>query len=97
MLQRKVEENICIMADKVKDINQYNQLKSKYIGLGNPDISRDEFMTNVNRDIYSSLAQHDNVLYYNSVAMNEPMELMRQRMIMKMVDPVSRKKTTDDK
>lgn len=28
------------MADKVKDINQYNQLKSKYIGLGNADITR---------------------------------------------------------
>lgn len=76
------------MADKVKDINQYNQLKSKYIGLGNADITREEFMTNVNRDIYSSLAQHDNILYYNSVIMNEPMELMRQNMIKKMADPI---------
>lgn len=76
------------MADKVKDINQYNQLKSKYVGLGNADITREEFMTNVNRDIYSSLAQHDNILYYNSVIMNEPMELMRQKMIKKMADPI---------
>lgn len=76
------------MADKVKDINQYNQLKSKYIGLGNSDITREEFMTNVNRDIYSSLAQHDNILYYNSLIMNEPMELMRQRMIKMMANPI---------
>lgn len=78
------------MADKVKDINQYNQLKSKYIGLGNADITREEFMTNVNRDTYSSLAQHDNILYYNSVIMNEPMELMRQRMIKKMANPIQK-------
>lgn len=77
------------MADKVKDINQYNQFKSKYIGLGNADITREEFMTNVNRDVYSSLAQHDNILYYNSMIMNEPIELMRQRMIKKMVNPIT--------
>lgn len=76
------------MADKVKDINQYNLLKSKYIGLGNADTTRDEFLANVNRDTYSSLAQHDSILYYNSVILNEPMGLLRQKMIKKMADPI---------
>lgn len=76
------------MADKVKEVNAFNQQKSKYIGLGHPDISREEFLTNIKRDTYSSLAQHDNLLYYNSVALNEPVQTLRQKMIRKMVEPV---------
>lgn len=76
------------MADKVKEVNAFNQQRSKYIGLGHPDISREEFLTNIKRDTYSSLAQHDNLLYYNSVALNEPVQTLRQKMIRKMVEPV---------
>lgn len=72
------------MADKVRDYNQYIQLKAKYGGLGNPETTRHEFITTIRRDTYASLAQHDALLLYNSVAMNEPAELMRMDMIKKM-------------
>ena len=50
---------------------------------------REEFMTNVNRDIYSSLAQHDDhFILVILVIMNEPMDLLRQKMIKKMTNPI---------
>ena len=75
------------MADKIRDSNEYHRLKSKYLGLGNPDTDREEFLSTIKRDTYASLSQHDHLLYYNSLILNEPMEFMRQRMIKKMVAP----------
>ncbi|KAK6455557.1 splicing factor 3B subunit 5/RDS3 complex subunit 10 [Scheffersomyces xylosifermentans] len=80
------------MADKIKETNEYNQLKSKYVGLGNPDTSRAEFMTNVHRDTLASLSHHSNVLLYNSVVLNEHPELVRQELIKKMVQPIKKAK-----
>lgn len=79
------------MADKVKELNQYNLLKSKYIGIGSADTNREEFITTIHRDTYASLAAHDNILTYNSVALNEDVEFLRQRLIKKMVKPLSGK------
>lgn len=76
------------MADKIREINEYHRLKSKYIGLGNPDTDRREFFTNIHRDTYASLAQHDNLLLYNSLALNESPEILRQRLLKKMVQPI---------
>ncbi|CUM68033.1 uncharacterized protein PRCAT00005748001 [Priceomyces carsonii] len=76
------------MADKVKEFNQYNLLKSKYLGLGNPDSDRRDFLSTMHRDTYASLAQHDSLLLYNSVALNENPELLRQKLIKKIVNPI---------
>lgn len=76
------------MSDKVRENIQYNYLKSKYIGLGDPDTTREEFFTNIHRDSYASLAQHEGLLLYNSLALNEPTETLRQRMLKKMIKPV---------
>ncbi|KAG2734942.1 hypothetical protein G9P44_001156 [Scheffersomyces stipitis] len=81
------------MADKVKEFNDYNRLKAKYIGLGNPDTTREEFLTNVHRDTLSSLSHHDNLVLYNSVVLNKHPELLRQDMIKKMVQPLKKKNT----
>lgn len=78
------------MADKVRDTNQFNQFKSKYVFLGNPETTRTQFLANVNRDTYASISQHDPLLLYNSVAMNQPMELTRLQLIKKMVTPLKK-------
>lgn len=78
------------MADKIRENNEYHRLKSKYLGLGNADTDREEFLCTLKRDTYASLAQHDHLLYYNSLILNEPMECVRQRMIKKMVNPLQR-------
>ncbi|CAK7892512.1 RDS3 complex subunit 10 [[Candida] anglica] len=76
------------MADKVRDSHQFNQQKAKYIGLGDPETTRNEFITNIHRDTYASLAQHDDLLLYNSLVTNESTETLRLKMIKKMVQPI---------
>lgn len=75
------------MADKVKDARLYGANKARYIGLGDADTSREEFLTNMTRDTYALLAQHDSIVHYNAVAMNRSPEVVRQEMIKKMVQP----------
>lgn len=77
------------MADKVKDARLYAANKARYIGLGDADTSREEFMANIHRDTYASLGQHDSLLTYTAVAMNRSPEVVRQQMIKKMVQPKS--------
>lgn len=72
------------MADKVKETNQYYHLKSKYIGVGNADTTREGFLTNIRKDTYASLAHHKPLLLYNSIALGEDQETVRQDMIKKM-------------
>lgn len=78
------------MADKVRENNEYLRNKEKYIGVGNADTTRDEFFTNVHRDTLASIAQHDSLLQYNAVAMNEPKLFVKQSLIKKMVQPLRR-------
>lgn len=76
------------MSDKVRENIQYSHLKTKYIGLGDPDTTREEFITNIHRDTYASLVQHEGLLLYNSLALNEPTEVLRVKMLKKMIKPV---------
>lgn len=75
------------MSDKVRDTRQFEHLKSKYIGLGGPDTTREEFLANVHRDTLCSFALHDNLLLYNSLALDEPAEMVRIALLKKMVKP----------
>ncbi|RLV87061.1 hypothetical protein JA9_001134 [Meyerozyma sp. JA9] len=68
------------MADKVKDARLYAANKARYIGLGDADTPREEFVANVHRDT---------LLTYTAVAMNRSPEVVRQQMIKKMVQPKS--------
>lgn len=76
------------MADKVRDTHQYLTQKARYIGLGDADTSREAFLTNVHRDTLASVAMHDSILTYNSVATNTHREVLRQQMIKAMVQPL---------
>lgn len=76
------------MADKVRDSRQYLHLKAKYIGVGGPETSREEFATNIHRDTLASLAMHDSSLLYHSVATGTHQETVRQNLIKRMVQPL---------
>ncbi|SGZ48582.1 CIC11C00000004407 [Sungouiella intermedia] len=76
------------MADKVRDTHQFLYQKAKYIGLGDADTTREQFITNVQRDTLASVAMHDSLLTYNAVATNTHRELLRQQTIKKMVQPM---------
>lgn len=80
------------MADKVRDTHQYLHQKAKYLGLGDADTSREQFLTNVLRDTLAAVAMHDSLLSYNSLATNTHRELLRQQTIKKMVQPLRREK-----
>lgn len=72
------------MADKVREHKQYVQLKSKYLGIGNADTSRAEFLATIHRDTYASMAHHQPLLRYTALAMGENPELLRQEFVKKM-------------
>ncbi|OBA20330.1 hypothetical protein METBIDRAFT_43009 [Metschnikowia bicuspidata var. bicuspidata NRRL YB-4993] len=78
------------MADKIRENHQYLRQKEIYAGIGNADTSREEFLTNIHRDTLASLAMHENLLMYNSVATNTHPLLLRQELIKKMVQPLQK-------
>lgn len=84
------------MADKVREQNEFLFQKSKYIGVGNADTSREEFITNIHRDTLSSIIQHDSLLQYTALATNTPKILLKQQLIKKMVQPIPRRKDDGD-
>ncbi|KAK6463742.1 splicing factor 3B subunit 5/RDS3 complex subunit 10 [Scheffersomyces coipomensis] len=85
------------MADKIREQNDYNRLKAKYIGLGNADTSRQEFLTNIHRDTLASLSHNHQLLLYNSIILNQNPELLRQSLIKKMVQPIKRTEKRSEK
>lgn len=71
------------MSDKVREFNQYNQLKSKYIGLGNQDTTRDQFIARYKKDGLNAIVQHKPILNYNSIGLDQHIELTRLDLIKK--------------
>lgn len=76
------------MADKVREQKVYESLKNKYIGLGDSDTTKEEWLANVTRDRYSNMVTHKQSLYHLGVALNKPTALVRDELIQKMSDPV---------
>lgn len=67
----------------------YNSLKTKYVGLGNADTARNEFIDNMKRDTYASLIGHDSLVEHLSVSLNKPKGIIRHELIDKMAKPSS--------
>lgn len=63
---------------------KYNTLKNKYIGLGDADTKRFEFINNIKRDTYASLIEHDSTLEHLSLSMGKPKQIVRNEIIDKM-------------
>ncbi|CDK25318.1 unnamed protein product [Kuraishia capsulata CBS 1993] len=84
----KLYTNIHFQADKIHEQQEFEHLKSKHIGLGNSDTSRDEWIRNIHRDTYSSLAGHSPSVDYISTALNKPKVQVKADLIEKMIQPV---------
>lgn len=67
-----------------KETQMYNAMKNRYVGIGDADTKRKEFIGNMKRDTYASLIGHDSTLTHLSVALNKPKRIIHQEMIDKM-------------
>jgi splicing factor 3B subunit 5 len=72
------------MQTNIKEEQTYKMLKGRYVGLGNADSTREEFIANIKRDTYSSLIGHDSLLTQLSVGLNRPKEIIKHDFIDKM-------------
>jgi splicing factor 3B subunit 5 len=66
----------------------WDYLKARYIGTGNPDTTREEWVINIQRDTLSSGVGHYEQLSFFALASNQSIERTRAEMISKMVRPV---------
>lgn len=67
-----------------------DQLKAKYIGTGDADISKYEWVTNMHRDTLASHVGHYDQMSYYAVAQNESMGRVKLEFIEKMLQPCGR-------
>ena len=64
---------------------EHSQLK--YTGTGHPDITKYEWITNQQRDSYSSYIGHQSLLSYISVAENQSIGRTKYVLLERMCDP----------
>lgn len=81
------------MADKLRNEQNFEQLQSRFVGVGDPDTTREEWQRNVHRDSLASYVGHPAILEQFSIAYGEPSCRTRVKMIDKMVNPL---KKTDE-
>ena len=67
-----------------------DQLKAKYIGTGDADMTKHEWVTNMHRDTLASHVGHYDQLSYLAVAQNQSVGRTRKDMIEKMLQPCGR-------
>ncbi|ESX00201.1 hypothetical protein HPODL_05188 [Ogataea parapolymorpha DL-1] len=80
------------MADKIREKQLYEALKSKHIGLGNEETTRTEYISNIKRDTYASLVAHPAMLEFLSNTYNKPRQIVHTEMIEKMIRPMETNK-----
>lgn len=78
------------MADRLRDEQKFELLQKRFIGIGNPDTTREEWLTNVQRDSLTSYVGHGPLLEMFSVAYGEPPSKVRHRFIDQMIDPLNK-------
>jgi splicing factor 3B subunit 5 len=69
----------------------WEYLKSRYVGTGSPDTTREEWIGNVMRDSLASGVGHYDQLSYFALASNQSIERTRVEMLNKLVKPVEKK------
>ena len=67
-----------------------DQLKAKYIGTGDADMSKYEWVTNMHRDTLASHVGHYDQLSFYAVAQNESIGRVKKEFIEKMLQPCNR-------
>ena len=66
----------------------WEYLKARYVGTGNPDTTREEWITNVQRDTLASGVGHVDQLAFCALASNQSLERTRMEMLNKLVRPI---------
>lgn len=73
--------------ENIKINTNFEVLKKKYVGVGNPEISRWEWQSNLQRDLISANSSHHSRLAYMSLALNEHPAITKIRMLNRMCQP----------
>ena len=68
-------------ADKLRNQQELERLQAKFLGTGHPDTTSWEWKTNVRRDTLASIVGHRPLLTYVALAENEPVSIVRARLI----------------
>ena len=66
----------------------WEYLKARYVGTGNPDTTREEWLTNIQRDTLAGSVGHFDQLSFCALATNQSVERTRMEMLNKMVRPI---------
>lgn len=65
----------------------FEQQQAKHLGLGDPDMSREVWLTNIYRDSYASIIGHSGALQGIAIKRQLPVGVVRANLIEKMVNP----------
>ena len=76
------------MSDKVREKRQFKLQKAKCIVGSDSLTTLEEFMLNMCKDTYASIASHQGLLLYTALASDEPTEVLKVHLITKMVQPL---------
>ncbi|CCC71113.1 hypothetical protein NCAS_0G02260 [Naumovozyma castellii] len=86
------------MSDKQRQQHVYQTLKQKHLSLGDENTTKEEWLTNVQRDIYNSIQGHSGLLEYT--ALNQQgltsSQMLRVSMIKKMAQKAEIRKRIAD-
>ena len=64
-----------------------DQLRAKYIGTGDADMTKYEWVTNMHRDTMASHVGHYDQMSYYAVAQNESLGRVKKEFLEKMLEP----------
>mmetsp|Transcript_53233 Transcript_53233/g.65268 ORF Transcript_53233/g.65268 Transcript_53233/m.65268 type:complete len:91 (+) Transcript_53233:54-326(+) len=73
--------------DRFNIMAQLEHLQSKYVGTGDADTTKHEWITNQHRDSYASYLGHQSVLHYFSISENESVQRMKYKLLQRMLIP----------
>lgn len=74
-------------ADRFNINKDFDALKQKWVGTGNPDETRFEWAVNQHRDTIASHVAHNDQLSYFAVAQNDSVGRVRYELMEKMLQP----------
>ena len=74
---------------------QMEHLQLKYQGTGHADTTREEWMSNMQRDTLASHVAHKNRLMYMALVENESIARVRQKCLDKMIRPLGTEPSKD--
>jgi splicing factor 3B subunit 5 len=78
-------------ADRFGTNKSFESLQSKWVGTGNPDMSKFDWAVNQHRDTIASHIGHQDMLSYFATAQNDSVGRVRYELLEKMLQPVGQR------